>query len=387
MERWTMTDAVQFAIITQVLEGQLSREAACERLGCDRTTLWRKCRRVQQDGPTGVLHGLRGHPSHFACPPTVKATVCQLYATEYQRFGYRVAHFYQDAASRFPQPVHYATVVRWLRAAGVTQRAHKGRRHHSRRPRRTAFGELLQMDTSIHDWLGWRRNVALIATIDDATNVFCGAHLTHADTTLGNFTVLQHVLQTYGLFASLYVDRAPVFKVTRTGHGGVNRVTHRAPYVTQIQRALEALGIELIYAYSPQAKGRIERAFGTFQTRLIPELRKHGIVELAQANAYLHDVFLPQHNARFAADPQGFPSAFVPFCTPVDLDAICCERYALTVPNDHVLSSKTAGVSLKILPTRGRRCFAKAKIELRKHTDGSLSVHYQDQPLRWQPYP
>lgn len=386
MRYLTMSESIQHAVIVQYLEGKISLEAACERLAVHRVTLWRKCQRLQREGPLGLAHQLRDQPSNFGWDPKTKRSILELYDREYRPFGFRVAHFYQQASGGFPRPVGYSTVVRWLKEAKLTVRVHKGWRHHSRRPRREAFGEMLQMDTSIHDWLGWKKNLALVSNMDDCTSWICGAHLTATDTTLANMTVLKQTLGTYGLFASLYVDRAPVFKVTRTGGiGRINQPTFQAAYKTQIQRALGELGIELIFAYSPQAKGRIERSFGTWQSRLIPELKKNRITDLDKANAYIRKVFVPNHNRRFAQNPARVPNAFVPL-KEVDLDYILAERYQLTVSNDHIVSSKVAGISLKILPSKYRLSYARAKVDVFRHTDQSISVLYQNQPLDFIPY-
>lgn len=383
----TVKESIQHVVINEFLESHLPLDEACRRLGLHRSSFWRKCRRYAQEGPLGLVHKLRGQSSNSSHDLSLKEALLTLYANDYLPFGFRVAHFYQEAQKDFPQPVGYSTLVRWFTEAGLIQKTHKGWKHHSRRPRRSAFGEMLQMDTSIHDWLDCGNNMALISNMDDATNVLTGAYLTASDTTLGNMTVLKQTLTTHGLFASLYVDRAPVFKVTRTGGlGRIVQPTHEAPYITQIQRALNELGIELIYAYSPQAKGRIERSFGTWQSRLIPELKKNGIKEPDKANAYIQQVYLPKHNNLFAQDPKKYPKAFVPL-PEINLDRILCEKHHLTISNDHIVSSKQAGLHLKILPSKHRLSYAKAKVEVLKHIDGSVSVLYKKEKLNFVPYP
>jgi hypothetical protein len=381
----TMKESIQHSVIIQYLEGKMSLEEACDRLKLHRVSFWRKCKRYQEYGPLGLAHGLRGQASNSAKGMPIKESVLKLFANEYAPYGFRVAHFYQQAceANQLPQAISYPTILRWLKSARLVIKSRKGVKHRTRRPRREAFGELIQMDTSIHDWLSWDKNIALISNMDDATNLICGAHLTHADTTLGNMAVLKQTLMSYGIFQSLYVDRAPVFKVTRVGgFGRINQPRFNTPYTTQIQRALEELGIELIYAYSPQAKGRIERSFGTWQSRLLPELKKNGIQDIDKANAYIRENFVPKHNARFAKDPTNYPSAFVPL-NKVNIDYILAEKYHLTISNDHILQSKAAGISLKILPSKNRLSYAKAKVDVLKHTDGSISVLYQGHPLNF----
>jgi hypothetical protein len=386
MEYLTVSEAIEHAVLTQYREEKLSLEEACLRLSIHRTTLWRKLERLKTEGPLGLAHKLRGKPSNFAHDLGIRQSILKLYEQGYKPFGFRVAHFYQEALEDKTGSPSYPTVLRWLKGSGLVEKSRRGVKHHSRRPRREAFGEMIQMDTSIHDWLDWGKNIALISNMDDCTNVLCGAYLTHGDTTLGNMTVLRQTLTTYGLFASLYVDRSPIFKVTRTGGmGRIRQPTFQAAYITQVKRALDELGIELIYAYSPQAKGRIERSYGTWQSRLIPELRKNGIREIEKANDYIRKIFIPKHNDRFASDPKRFPMAFVPI-KGINLDYILAEKYRLTVSNDHIVSSKEAGLSLKILPSQHRLSYAKAKVDVFKHTNGRISVLYKGEPLNFKNY-
>lgn len=383
----SVEEAKQIVMVERYVRDEVRLAEACERLGLHRSTFLRKVSRYGLEGPAGLAHRLRGRPSNRGSDAELKRAVCGLFQSEYQPHGYRVAHFYEDASAKFPRPVSYATVVRWFRAAGLTEKAHKGRRHHTRRPRKESFGEMLQMDTSIHDWLGWGKNLALISTMDDATNVLCGAHLQRHDTTLGNMRVVKQAFTTYGLPTSIYVDRSPIFKVIRRGGiGRILRPTFEAAYVTQFKGALDELGVELIYAYSPQAKGRVERSFGTWQGRLVPELRKNGIRELAQANAYIHDVFMPKFNQRFASDPSKLPNAFIPV-PHVDLDLYLAQKHRMRVSNDHILQSKSKGVSLRILPSKTRISYAKALVHVLKHVDGSISVRYRGELLPHEPYP
>lgn len=377
----SMRESIQHSVIVQVLEGQIGFKEACKRLDIHRATLWRKIQRFEKEGVKGLAHKLRGLVSNHQGDQELREAICKLFKLEYRPYGFRVAHFYQDALDRFPKEVAYSTIVRWFKEEGLTQKAHKGWKHHSRRPRREAFGELIQMDTSIHDWLGWGKNIALVAAMDDATNLITGAHLTLSDTTLANFSVIKQVIASYGLFEALYTDKFPIFKVTRTGGiGRINQPTFQANYITQVQRALDELGIELIHAHSPQAKGRIERSFNTWQARLIPELKKRGIRDLDKANDYIQKVYVPKHNARFAQNPKDYPTAFIPLLK-VKIDNILAEKYHLTISNDHIISSQRGNFTLKILPDKHRRSYAKAKVDVFKRTDGSISVLYQNKNL------
>ena len=372
--------------VRQYEDGKIELDEVCERLKLHRSSVWRKCQKLEAQGPLGLIHGLRGKTSNFREDPDIKKKVCDLFEKEYKPYGYRPAHFYQDALEQDPTSPSYPSVLRWLKSAHLIEQSRKGCKHHSRRPRREAFGEMLQMDTSIHDWLGWNKNIALISNIDDCTSHVCGARLQLTDTTLGNMTVIKETIITYGLFGSLYVDRSAIFKVTRTGGiGRIHQPTYATAYTTQVQRALSTLGIKLIYAYSPQAKGRVERGYQTWQTRLVPELRKNGITDLDKANLYIQEVYLPRHNERFAQDYKKYASSFIPINN-IDLDLILAEKYELTIGNDHIVSSKQANLSLKILPSKHRFSYAKARVEVFRQTNGSVHVFYQGDPLNFIDY-
>jgi hypothetical protein len=379
----SVSESVYQSVITQVLGGKLTLLEACERLGCARNTFWRKIKRYRQFGSVGLVHQSRGRPSNACLDAAIKQAVLEIWLKDFAPYGFGVRHFYRKAHHRFPKQISYWTVLKWLKDAGHYKQTRKGWRHHSRRPRREAFGELVQMDTSIHDWLDWGKNIALIANMDDCTNQILDAHLQLTDTTLGNMQVMKQTLERYGMPEAFYVDKAPVFKVTRTGGPGrINQPKFGTPYQTQIQRALETLGVELIFAHSPQAKGRIERSFGTWQNNLIPELRQNGIVELGKANAYIQEVYIPEHNRLFAKDPTGVRDLFVPILD-VDLNYILCEQYTHRVTNDHVIKSKRGGYELKILPDDFRTSYAKAKVDVYRHVDYSITVKYKGKPLNY----
>lgn len=205
----SVNEAKTAAVVSNVLEGKMELEEACERLGIHRSTLWRRAKRYEAEGLVGMAHRLRGREGNRSANEFVREAVLTLFRDEYGPHGYRVKHFFEDAreAGEFPVKVSYPSVVRWLREEGLVQKAHKGRKHRSRRPRKPAFGEMLQMDTSIHDWMGTGQKFALISTMDDATSRLCGATMTTGDTTLGNLAVMKRAFTDYGLPLSIYVDR------------------------------------------------------------------------------------------------------------------------------------------------------------------------------------
>jgi transposase len=369
-------EAVEAAVVSEYLKGRTSVQEACERLSLHRSTFFRKVERFKAGGPEALAHALRGRRSNRRHTDKVRDAVLELYAREYAPHGFNTTHFYEEAHARFPQHVSYASVWRWLKAASLVVQRHRPAKHRMRRPRKEAFGQMLQMDTSIHDWLGVGANFALVSAMDDATNRLGGVHMAERDTTLANFAALRQAFGRYGLPGSVYVDRSPVFKVSRTGYGKVLKARFGSAFTTQVQRALDELRVELIHAYTPQAKGRIERSFGTWQGRLVPELRKHGVRELTQANAYIQEVFVPKFNERFALPVRSVPSAWVRI-TGLDLDYVLAEKHTLRVSNDHIVKSKDARLHLQLLKSRHRVSYARALVDVFRHVDGRTSVRFQ----------
>ncbi len=365
-------EAVEAAVVSEYLKGRTTVAEACERLSMHRSTFFRKVERFQAGGPEALAHGLRGRRGNRRHSDGVRDAVLRLYAREYGPHGFNTAHFYEEAHGRFPQPVSYASVWRWLKAASLVEQRHRPAKHRMRRPRKEAFGQMLQMDTSIHDWLGVGAHFSLVSAMDDATNRLCGVHMAERDTTLANFAALKQAFSRYGLPGSIYVDRSPVFKVSRTGYGKVLKARFGSTFTTQVQRALEELRVELIHAYTPQAKGRI----GTWQGRLVPELRKQGVRELPKANAYIHEVFVPKFNERFALPVRSVPSAWVRV-SGLDLDYVLAEKHTLRVSNDHIVRSKEARLHLRLLKSKHRISYAKALVDVFRHVDGTTSVRFQ----------
>jgi transposase len=375
----TMDEAKRFAVIQALEAGSLTIEEACRHLAVSRATLWRLRHRAGEEGPSGLAHRSRGI-SRGPRSSALQAEVCELFQAEYAEHGYGPRHFWDEAQERFSRPVPYSTVWRWLRTEGLVSRSRRAARHRSRRPRKPCFGELVQMDTSIHDWLGTGEKCCLIVAVDDATGRVLGAYFHPTDTVLANMLVVRELMRKHGLPIDLYVDRSPIFKFTRTGYGRVLRANY-GPVKTQFERAMEELGVGMIHAFTPQAKGRVERLFGTWQRRLVPELSKRGIKDLEAANAYLRSTFAPGFNRRFGKTPTDEQSAFVPLFD-IDLDRILSEHYPRRVTNDHVITCQPAKFKAKILPGN-RTSYAKTQVVVHRHIDGEPSIYFGDEKLRY----
>jgi len=255
-----------------------------------------------------------------------------------------------------------------LQLAGLVAKRRSRGRHRRRREPRACFGELLHIDGSPHAWLSGAPDTraTLIAVPDDATSRLLYAQFWERETTQAVMTALWEVFTTYGLPMALYSDRAAWAFYTPTAKGPVDKKR-----LTQVGRALAQLGVEHIPAYSPQARGRSERLNRTLQDRLVNELRVAGISEVAGANVYLREIFLPQHNATFAHPPRDPASAWVPLGE-VDLDQILCHQETRTVGQDNTVPWDR--VVLQIAKQPGRRTCAGLEVLVRRHLDGRHSV-------------
>ncbi len=238
--------------------------------------------------------------------------------------------------------------------------------HRRKRPRRPMAGMMLHQDGSSHEWVAgqvWD----LIVTLDDATSEVYSGFFAAEEGTMSSFRALGEVIAERGLLCSLYADRASHYWHTPEAGGKVDRDNP-----TQVGRALQQLGIELIAAYSPEARGRSERMFGTLQKRLPQKLRLAGIATMAEANRYLEEVFWPAHNARFARPAAEAGSAFVAFAG--TLEDILCVQEERVVGNDNTVRYKNR--SLQIPADRHRHHYVKARVRVHEYTDGHLAIFH-----------
>jgi hypothetical protein len=292
--------------------------------------------------------------------------VLRLYREQYVGFNGR--HFHEIVCREYGITLSYSYVKQALQQAGLLPKRKPRGRHFRRREPRACFGELLHLDGSRHPWLALvpEARATLIAIVDDATSALLYAQLWPQETTHAVMAALATVLRTHGLPMALYTDRARWAFVTPTARGPVDKTR-----VTQVGRALHQLGIEHIPAYSPQARGRSERANRTLQGRLVNELRVAGIRTLDAANAYLRDHYVPQHNAAFRRAPLDAANAFVPLGS-VDLGTILCqEDERLIAPDNTVV---VAGHLLQIERQPGRRTCAGLRVLVRQHLDGRITI-------------
>jgi transposase len=330
----------------------------------------------RQEGAAGLAHGNRGRVSPQRLSVVVSAEILQLAQTEY--FDYNDQHFCEELADRYDIEVSRSTVRRLRRGAGLgSPRKRRSPRYHRRRERYAQAGMLLQIDGSPHDWLEGRGPwLTLIAAIDDATNEIPFALFREHEDAAGYYLLVQQILQTRGRPLALYADRHTIFQSPKEETLD-DQLAGKLPR-TQFGRLLDELGIHLVAARSPQAKGRVERLFGTLQDRLVKALRRANATTLEEANQQLQE-FLPQYNTRFMVEAAQPGSAYRDQPAYREFQHCFCFRHERTVANDNTVSF--AGYKLQIPPGPHQRSYARARVQLCQHLDGHITIHYQDQRL------
>ena len=285
----SQADRDRLKIVSRVFNGELSLRQGSEVLGLSYRQVGRLLARYRSEGDLGLLHRSRGRESNRKIAEPVRQEAIKLIAEYYSDYGPTLAS--ETLCERHRILVSRETLRGWMGEAGLWRRKSRKVKHRRWRERRQCFGELVQMDTSEHDWLEGRgEKLYLISMIDDATSRLF-ARFYSSDSTVNNMDLLKRYIRRYGRPISLYTDKASHFKYN--GELDIEHQLSGEPPQTQIGRALAALGIELIWAHSPQAKGRVERQFGTLQDRLVKRLRLVGATDLESANKCLDGYMIP----------------------------------------------------------------------------------------------
>jgi len=378
MQRWQLSakEIARYGVIENTIEGYLKADLAAEELCLSKRQVFRLKRKLREKGIEGIIHGNRGRASPRRVPDHVRDTIDYLYRGKYD--GFNISHFTEMLAEREEIFISRETIRGILLEKGSYEKKKRYPKHRSWREPMPKEGMMLQFDTSDHDWLEGRGpRIKLIGGIDDATKDVPYALFAFKDSVEENMATFKEIVKKKGIPLSLYVDKDSKFITIR--HGGLHVNIKRNQEKTQMQRAWEELGINVIYAESPQAKGRIERLWGTFQDRLISELRLEGISSLEEANKYLHNVFLPKYNKKFTRKPRVEEVAYRPIPEGIDLNQILCIKDKRQVQGDNTIGYDTR--KYQILPTETRFGFAKAKVEVQKHLDGSIHIFYKGEEL------
>ena len=348
-------------------ERRLSQAEAAEILGMSERTFRRWRDRYDGEGAAGLLDRRLGKASARRVPVDQIDQVLSLYRERYG--GFTAQHFHDKLRQHHGFPWGYTWTKLRLQAAGLIKKAERRSAHRKKRPRRPLAGMLLHQDGSPHRWLAaLEQELDLIVTLDDATSALYSAFLVDEEGTMSTFRALAEVIAAHGLPCALYTDRASHYFVTPKAGEKIAK-----DQLTQVGRALGQLGIEHIPAYSPEARGRSERAFGTLQDRLPKELALAGITTVAAANRFLREVYLPEHNARFAIAPEHPETAFVADRAGAHRDILCVQEERV-VGNDNCVRYR--GLALQIPPSPARRHFVKLRVRVHEYPDGTLAVFH-----------
>jgi transposase len=353
-------------VILQAVSKKITWWQAAEILGISDRHMRRWRERYEAFGFRGLFDRRRGRPSPKRVPVAIVERVLELYRERY--FDLNVRHFHEKLGSEHQIGLSYSWVKGILQGSGLVARGRKRGVHRQRRPRRPLPGMLLHIDGSRHRWLGDERWHDLIVILDDASGEIDYAQLVQEESTQTVMAALRQVIEQQGLFCALYSDRGSHFWLTPKAGEAVDRER-----VTQVGRALRELGIRMIPAYSPQARGRSERNFGTWQGRLPQELRLRAITTVEAANQFLRQEYIAEFNRRFQVPPAQPGTAFTA-CRRQDLERVFSLQFERTVNRDNTVSFQN--LCLQIQPVRWRGTLADCMVIVHQHLDGTRSEEH-----------
>jgi transposase len=319
--------------VGSTINGHVTQKTVATMLGLSERQVRRLVKDVREQGDRGIIHALRGRPSNRRIPEGTRMLALSLYHARYPDFGPTLAT--EKLSECDGIKISDETLRRWLIEEGLWKKRRKRSSYRQWRPRKECFGQMVQMDGSHHDWLEGRGpELVLMAYIDDATNRTYGRFYDY-EGTMPAMDSFKRYVRTYGLPLSVYLDRHTTYKSPRklTEWDEVEGTE----FLSQFERALKELGVEVIHALSPQAKGRIERLFGVLQDRMVKEMRLEGIKTKEEANVFLKE-YLPRYNERFGVCPANEADVHVTLPRQVDLNRYLCVKKQRTIRNDNTIA-------------------------------------------------
>ena len=343
---------------------ELSMMEAGELLGMSERQFRRYRERFDDEGEAGLIDRRLGKPSPKRIEAAAIDRMLELYRTVYR--GWNVKHFHEHGVRDHKFAWGYTWTKTQLHTAGLVERATRRGAHRRKRERKPCEGMMLHQDGSQHVWLEGQAPLDLIVTMDDATSTVYSAFLVEQEGTNSTFCGLLEVFVAHGLPCALYTDRGSHYFFTDKAGEAVDKDRR-----TQVGRALDRLGVEHIPAYSPEARGRSERMFGTLQDRLVKELKHAGLRDVETANQWIRKVYLPRHNARFAKPAAVAEKAFVAVDCELLRETLCIEQERVVGRDNTVVYE---GLKLQLPESRMRAHYVKARVKVREYPDGSLAV-------------
>lgn len=358
-------------VVQKVIEGRLKRTEAADMLSLSIRQVGRIIIRVKEEGARGVVHRSRGQESNRKLPQEVKDQVLTLYRKSYEGFGPTLAQ--EKLLERDGIRISDETLRIWLIEEGLWKKKRKGSQHRQWRPRKDRYGQMIQLDGSKHDWFEGRGpECVFMGYIDDATGKVYGKFYEY-EGTIPAMDSFRRYIRKHGIPMSLYMDKHTTYK--STGKPTIEDELNGTEPVSEFGRALEELGVELIHAHSPQAKGRVERLFGTLQDRLVKEMRLRGISSIAEANEFLKE-YLPIYNRRFAKKAAEAENLHRPIPKGLNLERILCIKTERTVRNDFTIAHDRKLYQIE-------EAVKTKKLMVEQYTDGSMAIWCKEQKVKF----
>lgn len=366
-------------VINEVLEGRLKQGQAGRQLGISARQVRNLCYRVRKEGNRGVIHGLRGRASNHRLNEGILKRALELVESRYADFGPTLAN--EKLCGVHGIEISTFALRQGMIRADLWKARKQKMRHRAWRQRRDCVGELVQLDGSTHPWFEDRGPICvLIAYIDDATGRVLYAEFVESEDTLTLLRTTQVYLERYGRPMAFYVDKDSIYKVNR--QPSIEEQLRDSYPATQFTRAMAELGIEVITAHSPQAKGRVERLFGTLQDRLVKELRLENISTIAKANQFLWDQFLAEYNERFAVSARSEVDGHRPILKSQRLNEILSIRSERTLMNDFTLRYQNQYFQLSA--EQPVRLSPQDKVVVETRLNGTMHLRFKDRYLNFQ---
>jgi transposase len=375
--RLSKKERLRIEVLSKIQQGGMSLRKGADLLGLSYRQILRVHQRYELEGNSGLQHRLRGQESNRRFESGRRDRVLQLYQGKYGDFGPRLAAEYLRKEDG--EDLSEETLRRWLIAAGLWQPRRQGAVHRKWRERKAHFGEMVQMDGSIHDWFeGRREKASLMVMIDDATNRTY-AQFFEEETTAAAMTVFLAYVERYGLPRSLYVDRDSIYETTRDST--VDEALSSKSAMTQFGRAMEELGVRLILAQSPQAKGRVERRHAVFQDRLVKVMRLKKISTLTVANQFLDEEYLDELNERFTVPAREKADVHRRVGRAVKLEHVLSFQEQRVVQNDWTVS--WCNRHFQLHEDHHRLSLARKRIDVCELLDGTILLKFRGRTLKW----
>ena len=376
--RMSVNERRRLEILSRVKDRLVTLKKATDLLGLSYRHTRRIYKRYREQGDKGLIHKSRGRPSSHRIEEKTRDTIIKLYREKYWDFGPTLASEHLESSDNYA--LNHETLRGWLIKEGLWQKKRRRKKHRRWRERKEYVGEMVQMDGSDHDWFEGRTEKAvLMVMVDDATSRTF-ARFFEGETTKAAMETFQTYAEYYGLPQALYVDRDSIYRFDR--QPTIDEQLKQTGPLTQFGRAMKKLGVEIILAYSPQAKGRVERANGTFQDRLVKEMRLKGIKTIEEGSRFLEEIFLPKYNEKFNVMPKKEEDLHRPIPENIVLEEVLCFEESRQVQNDWTVRWRNRFFQL----TKRNEVLGlvKQNITVREKLDGMIQLVYKGHTLAFE---